>query len=294
MHTQAVASLAWHHRHHNAPVTSILRLIARDQLAIATTNGSDWLNGSGTAIRTKQGFRIDALKRTVSGAIASDLVATNAIYDDPMAGSTVLHFIVPMSRRHLKIEETWYAMGMRGTASHSVRITGLKVSDRSVIARRSPGKWHPLYFVAVMLAMPLIYSVYLGIAETARTIAIEATRKRRIEDSLVSQVGVMEAHFNTVRVAVEDMLAAYTGAPDLNSTSRILAARSLATEAAISTVTTALAITGGSAFMRAHPLERLFRDVQAARFHPIGAVAQHMFAGRLALGLEIPVDRDQR
>src|SRR5215217_1207078 len=53
MHTQAVASLAWHHRHHNAPVTSILRLIARDQLAIATTNGSDWLNGSGTAIRTK-------------------------------------------------------------------------------------------------------------------------------------------------------------------------------------------------------------------------------------------------
>jgi acyl-CoA dehydrogenase len=288
MHTQAVASLAWHLRHHNAPVTSILRLIARDQLAVATTNGSDWLNGSGTAVRTRHGFRIDALKRTVSGAGAADLLATNAIYDDPMAGPSVLHFIVPVSKRHLKIEDTWHAMGMRGTASHNVRIKGLAVSDRSVIARRPSGKWHPLYFVAVMLAMPLIYSVYSGIAETASAIAIKAARKRKADDALVSEVGAMETHVNTVRIAVDDMLAGYTQTPDLNSTNRIMAARTLAGEAAISAVTAALTVAGSSAFMRSHPLERLFRDVQAARFHPMSAVAQQALAGRLALGLEAP------
>ena len=58
MHNQAVASLAWHWRHQKAPVSSVLRRIARDQLAVATTNGSDWLNGSGSAIRAKAGYRI--------------------------------------------------------------------------------------------------------------------------------------------------------------------------------------------------------------------------------------------
>ena len=62
MHNQAVASLAWHWRHQKAPVSSVLRRIARDQLAVATTNGSDWLNGSGGATRTKAGYRISAKK----------------------------------------------------------------------------------------------------------------------------------------------------------------------------------------------------------------------------------------
>jgi acyl-CoA dehydrogenase len=287
MHTQAVASLAWHWRHHRAPVASILRQIALDQLAITTTNGSDWLDGSGTAVRTKTGYRIDALKRIVSGGCASDLLATNAVYDDPMAGPTVLHFLIPSTTQHLKIEPSWRAMGMRATASNNVRIRHFPLSDRSIIARRPAGKWHPLYYVAVMLAMPLIFSVYLGIAESARHIAVEAAKNRGLEGS-ASQIGVIEAHFNTARMAIDDMLAASTDTPDLHSTNRLLMARTLAGEAAIATVTAAMEFVGGSAFMRSHPLERLFRDVQAARFHPLGTRAQRDFSGRMALGLPIP------
>jgi len=287
MHNQAVASLAWHWRHQKAPVSSILRRITRDQLAVATTNGSDWLNGSGVAIRTKAGYRISGRKRIVSGAPSSDLLATSAVYDDPMAGPTILHFIVPMDSRRIKIEESWHAMGMRGTGSHHVQIDGIVVSDRAIVIRRPRGKWHPLYHGAVMVATPLIFSVYLGIAEAARDAAIAVAKTRDLGSSAIEQIGAIEGHFNTVRLALEDILAAATTEPDRYSTKRILMDRTLAGTAAIAAVEAALEFVGGAAYIRPHPLERMFRDVQAARFHPIGPAQQRLLAGRIALDLDI-------
>jgi acyl-CoA dehydrogenase len=287
MHNQAVAALAWHWRHQKAPVSSVLRRIAREQLAVATTNGSDWLNGSGTATRTKAGYRISATKRIVSGAPSSDLLATSAVHDDAMAGPTVLHFIVPMDTARISIDDSWHAMGMRGTGSHHVRIERLVVSDRAIVIRRPRGKWHPLYHAAVMVAMPLIFSVYLGIAETARDAAVSVAKTRQLASSAIEQIGVIEGHLNTARLALEDMLAAATTAPDLHSTKRVMMDRTLASSAAIAVVEAALEFVGGAAYVRPHPLERMFRDVQAARFHPISAAQQRMLAGRVALGLDI-------
>ena len=287
MHNQAVASLAWHWRHQKAPVSSVLRRIARDQLAVATTNGSDWLNGSGVATRTKVGYRIRATKRIVSSAPSSDLLATSAVYDDAMAGPTILHFIVAMDTPRISIDDSWRAMGMRGTGSHHIQIDGLVVSDRAIVIRRPRGKWHPLYHGAVMVAMPLIFSVYLGIAEAARDAAIAAAKTRQLASSAIEQIGAIEGHLNSARLAVEDMLAAATTEPDKHSTKRILMDRTLAGTAAIAAVEAALEIVGGAAYIRPHPLERMFRDVQAARFHPIGPAQQRMLAGRVALGLDI-------
>jgi len=287
MHNQAVASLAWHWRHQKAPVASVLRRIARDQLAVATSNGSDWLNSSGVATRTKTGFRIDAMKRIVSGAPSSDLLTTSAIYDDAMAGATILHFVAQMDSPKITVQHSWHAMGMRGTGSHHVRIHGLLISDRVVVVRRPRGAWHPLYHAAVMIAMPLIFSVYLGIAEAARDAAVAAAKARPSTPSTFEQVGTIEGHLNTARIAVEDMLDAATPDPDALSTKRILMDRTLAGEAAIAAVEAAFELVGGVAFIRPHPLERMFRDVQAARFHPLGLMPQKILAGRIALGFGI-------
>ena len=46
-------------------------------------------------------------------------------------------------------------------------------------------------------------------------------------------------------------------------------------------------VAGGAAFYREHGLERLFRDVQGARYHPLRDKAQLHYAGRMALGLPI-------
>jgi alkylation response protein AidB-like acyl-CoA dehydrogenase len=46
-------------------------------------------------------------------------------------------------------------------------------------------------------------------------------------------------------------------------------------------------VAGGGSFYRSLGLERLFRDVQGARYHPLQEKAQLRYAGRLALGLDI-------
>ena len=53
----------------------------------------------------------------------------------------------------------------------------------------------------------------------------------------------------------------------------------------IGTVEMALETAGGAGFYRKAELERLFRDIQAARYHPLQKEAQTDFAGAMALGL---------
>jgi acyl-CoA dehydrogenase len=53
------------------------------------------------------------------------------------------------------------------------------VPDAAIGARRKPGVWHPLLHIVALVAMPLVYSVYAGIAEAARNLAVEALAKRR-------------------------------------------------------------------------------------------------------------------
>jgi len=44
---------------------------------------------------------------------------------------------------------------------------------------------------------------------------------------------------------------------------------------------------GGGAFYRSVGLERLFRDAQACRYHPLQEGAQRAFTGKLALGQDV-------
>jgi alkylation response protein AidB-like acyl-CoA dehydrogenase len=49
----------------------------------------------------------------------------------------------------------------------------------------------------------------------------------------------------------------------------------------------ALEVAGGASFYRGLGLERLFRDVQGARFHPLQEKRQLRHSGRFALGLDV-------
>jgi acyl-CoA dehydrogenase len=61
----------------------------------------------------------------------------------------------------------------------------------------------------------------------------------------------------------------------------------LAGQGAIRTVERAMEAAGGASFYRRIGLERAFRDVQGARFHPLQEKPQLRYAGRLALSLDI-------
>jgi acyl-CoA dehydrogenase len=83
------------------------------------------------------------------------------------------------------------------------------------------------------------------------------------------------------------MIASSGGTPGVETTNRICLGRSNFVSAAMRLAGNALELTAGGGYMRAHPVERLFRDIQAARFHPLMARQQRDFAGRVALGLDV-------
>jgi acyl-CoA dehydrogenase len=288
MHSHTVATAVWRWRKEGGPIENLLRRIAAENLLLVSSGGSDWLRGSGTAERVEGGWQIKARKIFASGAPAGDLLITSAVYDDPTAGPTVLHFAVPLRHEHVALLDTWRVLGMRATSSQDVRIDGFFVPDAGVMVRRPQGRWHPLFHVITMMALPLIYSVYLGIAEAAREKALALARPRAADPGLAYLVGELELELTTARLAWAELVAlAADGTPGVETTNRITAVRTLLGRAAIRTVEKAMEVAGGTAFYREYGLERLFRDVQGARYHPLQEKVQLRMSGRLALGLDI-------
>jgi len=288
MHTHLVAAAVWRRQHDRAPVEPMLRRVAAEELVLVSSGGSDWLAGSGQARKVEGGYRIDARKIFSSGCPSGQLLVTSAVLDDPQAGPTVLHFPVPLDAPGVKILDTWHTLGMRGTGSHDITLDDVFVPEAAIAGRRPQGKWHHLFHVIAMVALPLIYAVYVGVAEAARDLAVRQAMKKRDDANLPYLVGEMENELAAADMALEAMIAtAATVQPGPEITKRVTIARTLCGRAAIGTVDKAMEVTGGGSFYRSLGLERLFRDVQGARYHPLQEKVQLRYAGRLALGLDI-------
>jgi acyl-CoA dehydrogenase len=288
MHTHTLATLVWRWRHANAPVEPFLRRVAAEELVLVTSGGSDFLAGSGAAEKVEGGYRVTARKVFGSGSPGAHVLMTMAIHDDPEAGRTVIHFPVPLEAPGVRIADNWQALGMRGTGSHDILLEGVFVPDAAVGVRRPPGRWTPLFDVIYSIAFPLVYSVYLGVAEAARDLAIREAMGQRHDAGVQALVGEMENELAAARMAVRHMIdAADTDRIELATANAVMIGRTLAGCAAIRTTEKAVDVVGGRAFYRALGLERLFRDVQGARFHPLQAKPQSVFAGRVALGVDV-------
>jgi acyl-CoA dehydrogenase len=288
MHCHIVALAAWRRANEGAPTEGLLRRVAAEDLILVSSGGSDWLQSVGRAVKVDGGFRITARKPFSSGCPAGDLLNTSAVYDDPEAGPTVLHFAVPLKADGVRIQDTWRTLGMRATGSHDVELSDVFVPDAAIAGRRPQGLWNPLFHAISLIAFPVIYSAYLGVAEEARSIALDALRKRALDEGVVQLVGEMETAFIGCETALEAMVRlAGSARPGPETTGRVMALRQVAGKAAIETVDRALEAVGGRAFYRDLGLERAFRDVQGARFHPLQEKPQRRYAGRLALGLDI-------
>jgi alkylation response protein AidB-like acyl-CoA dehydrogenase len=288
MHTHQAATLVWRWRRDPAPVQALLQSVVARNLVLVSSGGSDWIAGSGKAERVEGGWRITARKIFASGAPIGDVLVTSAVWDDPQGGPTVLHFPLSLRATGVTVLDTWHVLGMRGTGSHDIAIEGAFVADTAIMLRRPQAKWHLLFHVISLLAIPLIYSVYLGIAEAARDIAVERARSRRDGQDISYLVGEMENELAAAQFAHRDMLdAAATAEPGEQTTNRVMTGRAILARSAIRSVEKAMEVAGGAAFYRDLGLERRFRDVQAARYHPLQDKAQLRYAGRIALGLDI-------
>jgi alkylation response protein AidB-like acyl-CoA dehydrogenase len=288
MHTHVVANAAWRWKRDPASVERLLRRIAEENLVVVTSGGSDWLTPSGKAERVEGGWRVNARKVFASGIPAGDLLVTQAVYEDPETGPTVLHFAIPVSDPGVAPQDSWYVLGMRGTGSQDVMINDVFVPDSAISLRRPAGKFSPAFHLSPgMIPLPLVYAVYLGVAEAACDTALAIARKRPAERGLSYLIGDMHNDLAAARMAHRDMMeAAGSSEPGLETTNRVWTGRTLVGRAVLRVVEKAMEVAGSRSFYRTSTLERLFRDIQGARYHRPQEQEQLHLSGRLALGLD--------
>lgn len=291
MHQHLVAANVWKYKTkgEGAP---LLEKIAAQQLVLVSTGARDWLESNGSIAKVEGGFAYTGTKAFASGAPAGDLLMTSGPYEDPEHGWQVLHFPIPCNAHGVRIANDWQVSGMRGTGSNTVTLEHVFIPESAVSLRRPRGKFHPFYGVVLSVAMPLVSSVYVGLADRAAHLAREEARRRPYSQALALQLGELENERATAEVALDSMIGLcneYGFPPNAQQASDVLVRKTLAVQAAIRTTQKAFEIIGARAFHRAHELDRILRDVQAGEFHPLPQKRQQEFTGRVALGLE-PVD----
>ena len=285
MHSHPVALNVLKYRNGDEKAKAALIKIATSELIIAGTGANDWLASNGEAVETEGGYLVNAHKRFVSGSPGADLFVTSALFNSAN-GQEVLHFAIPFKADGISIQSNWNTLGMRGTGSNDVILRDVFVPAAAIAARRPAGVWHPMWDMILPVALPMIVSCYVGLAESAVDLAVASAKNK---PHLAPVVGEMKSELAIAQLAVGDMVRIgdnYAFAPSMENTDAILTRKSIAARAVKTSVELAANIIGGPGFFRSHPFERVVRDIRAIQFHPLPEKHQQLFSGRIALGLD--------
>ena len=289
MHSHLLQATIWRHRHNaTPPAEPLLRRIAKEELVLVSSGGSDWLEGSGTLTKQEDGnYRFSARKIFGSGSPSGDLLLTTGVYDDPQNGPTVFHFGVSMKDPGVKVQDNWRTLGMRGTGSHDITIENVAVADAGVSVRRPKGTWHRFFDVISPIVWPLVLSAYVGVAETAADIALGFAKKRAADTITQDTIGEMRTQLLLAQETLDRMIAAGANhEPSVALSDLTYRRKTVAANAALRAVELAMEAASGAGFFRAAGLERYFRDIQGVRYHPWQERKQYRFSGKIALGLD--------
>jgi alkylation response protein AidB-like acyl-CoA dehydrogenase len=240
-------------------------------------------------VKVEGGYRVSGHKIFASQSPVGTAMSTMFPYDDPEQGRRVLNMAVPFGEG-VTVLDNWDTLGMRGTGSHDVVIEDVFVPEERVLANRPYGVVDPPLQVIVTIAIPIISAVYLGVAEAAYAAALEAAAPKATDPTVQRQVGLMS---HKLRVAAWALQASYDEigddpAPSPEAMAAAMAAKREIALAGVEVCDLAMEVGGGAAFFKGSVIERCYRDVRAAKFHPLTPEQTLLHAGRLALGQ--PVD----
>jgi len=285
MHSHPV--LLNHYKHLNMndeKAKATLTKIAANELVIAGTGANDWLQSNGKAVPTEGGYIVNAHKRFVSGGPGAQVFVTSAV-EESETGDQVLHFSIPFATPGIEIQSNWNTMGMRGTGSNDVLMKNVFVPEEAIVVKRPAGEWHPMWDLIIPIAIPLIVSCYMGLAEKAVEIAISSC-KGKLEKA--AEIGEMKNHIRTAQMATDAMVRNCEDLqfnPDIVKTEAIFSYKAIATKAIHAAVNTAANLVGGPGYFKGNEIERIMRDVRALHFHPLPELKQLQMSGRLTLDM---------
>jgi alkylation response protein AidB-like acyl-CoA dehydrogenase len=285
MHHHLVAANIWKYKRGEG-AEQMLRMVAEKQPVLVSTGAKDWLESNGEMVKVDGGYHVTAKKAFASQASGGDILVTSAPYEEPGKGWQVFHFPVPFSSPGVSVMDDWYTMGMRGTGSHTVSLKGVFVPESAIVLRRPRGVFHPFYNVIGTVALPLVMAVYVGIAQRAAQITVEAVRQRPGSPHAPMLLAEMNNHLIAAEVQWGDMVRIANNLvfdPLDKYGHEAFSRKTNVANACISTVNKAMEAVGGQGYYRSFGLEKLFRDVQGARYHPLQEKEQLLLSGNFLL-----------
>lgn len=214
------------------------------------------------------GYHVNGNKHFCSFGKAADFFFAFVMLD----GATrvrdgLLSVIVAKGTPGVTVIETWNAMGMRATASHSVSFKDAFVRADEVVG--APGA--PFTSGVGSEYVTGYSAIYLGIAEAAYEFAREYARTRVVKPDTkpIGHNPIIQRYIAEMSVTLEAtrLLSAHAAlTPGVGSPARILAvnqAKYFAVEGAMKVTDLALRVCGGRGLFKEYPLERYYRDVRA-------------------------------
>jgi alkylation response protein AidB-like acyl-CoA dehydrogenase len=287
MHQHLVAATVFRHKK-GQPGTKLLERVAANQTVLVSTGATDWIDSNGSAKPVDGGYRVSGRKVFGSGGPAADMLITSFRADEEPEGPSVIHCPVPLNADGVSRMDDWHTLGMRGTGSHSVVLKDVFVSTDVVALKRPQGQWHATWDVVLGVAPPIYMAPYLGLAQAAAEHARAHVQKQSNVATVIG-LGQLENALTTAELAWADMLRLAGDCdfvPSLDNSNAQLVRKTILTNAVKETVERAVELAGGAAFFCRLPFERLWRDAQAAHYHPLPEKKQHVFTGRYRLGLD--------
>jgi alkylation response protein AidB-like acyl-CoA dehydrogenase len=288
----------------------MLRAISAGQLVVcatATEAGTDFLRPHTTATRAEDGgWSISGRKIFVTLSPFANLLAMNARVCEAGEPDRIGFAFLPIQAQGVLPQDDWDALGMRASGSQSIVLDDCRVPDGTLQIAGEWGRWNPGLLMGRTLANLTLTAVFLGIAERARELAVEAAlhQSKSKFDGLIAQssgvqhlLGEIDIDLAGARsILVEttrhlDVLLAEGGGepPSLETAHACMrdyqCAKWVVNQNAIRIVSRAMDVCGGGAFMGRHELSRLVRDVRAGPFmQPFSPTEAREYIGQIALG----------
>jgi alkylation response protein AidB-like acyl-CoA dehydrogenase len=219
---------------------------------------------------------------------------------------------IPHESPGLEIKHTWDAMGMRASGSHDVTLSNCFLPDAALLDLGVWGEWSEPYLTGNLIIATGLAGVFLGIAEAARDLSVEAVNTRRKGPSgrmlaerypiqhLIAEIEIDLAASRAIlgRTAMTaDMLFSQRPAEDIalhelhELMKDLQCAKWFVNRKAIDIVDRALTACGGAGYLSRHPLSRLYRDVRAGPFmQPFSPTDAFEYIGKVTLGLDPKIE----
>ena len=287
---------------------AMLQAIGAGQLLIcatATEAGTDFLRPNTTATRVEDGWSISGRKIFVTMSPVAALYALNVRVPGEGGEPDRMGFaFVPATTPGIQPQDDWDALGMRGSGSQSVVLEDCRVPAGAVQPAATWGEWSPGLLMGRTLGNITLVGAFLGIAERARELAVEAAlrqTKPKFDGAVANSPGVqhrlgeIDIALAAARALLDrttrdlDALLAEPEAPDLERAHVCMrdyqCAKWVVNQGAIEIVSHAMDVCGGGAFMGGHELARLYRDVRAGPFmQPFSPTEAREYVGQVAIG----------